>query len=308
MLDQNTDRMWYVIGAVLIGAAIIFGMNTLMPELFASVTENFEGVSNQVSSTIEVEMKNQQTKKEIKGKEIANVTEGLLLYYDLTQGSGNTIIDRSGNGKNATLVGFNHNSESGWVDNGLLFDDVDDYAIGPSNLVFPDNTITLQARVSFHGLDHEGDTGTLGTLLKKGHPDNVSPHTGFALSYENRGGRSDFSYTAFGNPSGGFNGGGNSFDGRNSHYKLENNRTYSLTVTVDENAVGRIYIDGMLKFEKQFTDEVNLNNSDELLIGMWTKSMVYHGYSKTIESIRIYDRTLDPLEVLMNHKYDTRSD
>src|SRR5699024_7172468 len=37
MLDQNTDRMWYVIGAVLIGAAIIFGMNTLMPEAFASV-------------------------------------------------------------------------------------------------------------------------------------------------------------------------------------------------------------------------------------------------------------------------------
>ena len=40
MLDQNTDRMWYVIGAVLIGAAIIFGMNTLMPEAFASVGDN----------------------------------------------------------------------------------------------------------------------------------------------------------------------------------------------------------------------------------------------------------------------------
>ena len=40
MLDQNTDRMWYVIGAVLIGAAIIFGMNTLMPNAFASVGDN----------------------------------------------------------------------------------------------------------------------------------------------------------------------------------------------------------------------------------------------------------------------------
>ena len=41
MLDQNTDRMWYVIGAVLIGAAIIFGMNTLMPNAFASVSDSF---------------------------------------------------------------------------------------------------------------------------------------------------------------------------------------------------------------------------------------------------------------------------
>ena len=29
MLDQNTDRMWFVIGAVLIGAAIIFAANAL---------------------------------------------------------------------------------------------------------------------------------------------------------------------------------------------------------------------------------------------------------------------------------------
>src|SRR5699024_6217280 len=54
MLDQNTDRMWYVIGAVLIGAAIIFGMNTLMPNAFASVgnlfSEQTEKVSDKVSS------------------------------------------------------------------------------------------------------------------------------------------------------------------------------------------------------------------------------------------------------------------
>ena len=45
MLDQNTDRMWYVIGAVLIGAAIIFGMNTLMPEAFASVSDSFTDIA-----------------------------------------------------------------------------------------------------------------------------------------------------------------------------------------------------------------------------------------------------------------------
>ena len=52
MLDQNTDRMWYVIGAVLIGAAIIFGMNTLMPEAFASVGDNFSSVVTLVDDKI----------------------------------------------------------------------------------------------------------------------------------------------------------------------------------------------------------------------------------------------------------------
>ena len=53
MLDQNTDRMWYVIGAVLIGAAIIFGMNTLMPEAFASVGGMFGSISDSAMSNID---------------------------------------------------------------------------------------------------------------------------------------------------------------------------------------------------------------------------------------------------------------
>src|SRR5699024_8856545 len=52
MLDQNTDRMWYVIGAVLIGAAIIFGMNTLMPEAFASVGSSFNDVIDVISNNV----------------------------------------------------------------------------------------------------------------------------------------------------------------------------------------------------------------------------------------------------------------
>ena len=39
MLDQNVDRMWYVIGA-----AIIFGMNTLAPNVMASVEDMFDDV------------------------------------------------------------------------------------------------------------------------------------------------------------------------------------------------------------------------------------------------------------------------
>ena len=41
MLDQNTDRMWYVIGAVLIGAAIILAANSLFPGMFENITNSF---------------------------------------------------------------------------------------------------------------------------------------------------------------------------------------------------------------------------------------------------------------------------
>lgn len=53
MLDQNTDRMWYVIGAVIVGAAIIFIMNGTAPELFASVTESFKGSSEDGTALID---------------------------------------------------------------------------------------------------------------------------------------------------------------------------------------------------------------------------------------------------------------
>ena len=53
MLDQNTDRMWFVIGAVIVGAAIIFIANGTLPTLFASVSDNFDGKADEASAVIE---------------------------------------------------------------------------------------------------------------------------------------------------------------------------------------------------------------------------------------------------------------
>lgn len=47
MLDQNTDRMWFVIGALVIGAGIILLANKTMPELFAKVGRTFDGVTDE---------------------------------------------------------------------------------------------------------------------------------------------------------------------------------------------------------------------------------------------------------------------
>lgn len=50
MLDQNTDRMWFVIGALVVGAGIILLANKVMPEIFAKVGRSFENI---VESTVD---------------------------------------------------------------------------------------------------------------------------------------------------------------------------------------------------------------------------------------------------------------
>lgn len=44
MLDQNTDRMWFVIGALVVGAGIILLANSLFPSMFKNITNTFNGV------------------------------------------------------------------------------------------------------------------------------------------------------------------------------------------------------------------------------------------------------------------------
>lgn len=44
MLDQNTDRMWFVIGALVVGAGIILLANNMVPDMFAKVTGSMKNV------------------------------------------------------------------------------------------------------------------------------------------------------------------------------------------------------------------------------------------------------------------------
>lgn len=50
MLDQNTDRMWFVIGALVVGAGIILLANKMLPEIFANVTGSMENLVKQTES------------------------------------------------------------------------------------------------------------------------------------------------------------------------------------------------------------------------------------------------------------------
>lgn len=53
ILDQNTDRLWYVIGAVLIGAAIVLLLNGTVPDLFAQVAGSYEEKTEEATNAIE---------------------------------------------------------------------------------------------------------------------------------------------------------------------------------------------------------------------------------------------------------------
>ncbi|MCU5651594.1 hypothetical protein OCB00_26005 [Bacillus cereus] len=42
MLEQNTDRMWWMIGTVVVGVILIAGAKLAYPEMFNSVIDSFK--------------------------------------------------------------------------------------------------------------------------------------------------------------------------------------------------------------------------------------------------------------------------
>ena len=73
----------------------------------------------------------------------ADVTDGLLLRYDLTQTSGTTVADSSGNGRDGTLTNGGTWTGTG----GLVLDGTDDYVKLPNNLMTGLSAITVSADV-----------------------------------------------------------------------------------------------------------------------------------------------------------------
>ena len=97
----------------------------------------------------------------ITGTEISDyVQDGLQVFYDGKNATGvgpnsNTSStkgvwkDLSGNGRDGTLIDFDFNGESGWVEKGLLFGEKADYVrIGELNY----DAVTLESVINFHSL------------------------------------------------------------------------------------------------------------------------------------------------------------
>jgi len=68
--------------------------------------------------------------------------KGELLRYDFTDGSGSTLHDRSGAGRDAQIKG-----DAAWGENALTFDGTDDYVDLPDNVLAGTTDITVQAEM-----------------------------------------------------------------------------------------------------------------------------------------------------------------
>ena len=73
----------------------------------------------------------------------ADVTDGLVLRYDLDQASGTTVNDSSGDGRDGTLVG------GSWGGGVLTLDGVDDHVKLPNNVTAGLDAIAQAAQISF---------------------------------------------------------------------------------------------------------------------------------------------------------------
>ncbi|WP_328988496.1 family 43 glycosylhydrolase [Kribbella sp. NBC_01245] len=71
-----------------------------------------------------------------------DVTAGLVLQYDLTQTTGTTVTDSSGNGRNGTLVGGGT-----WTGSGLTLDGTDEHVKLPNNVLTGLASITVSTDV-----------------------------------------------------------------------------------------------------------------------------------------------------------------
>ena len=227
------------------------------------------------------------------------VEDGLVLALDAANvksypGSGTTFTDLSGNGNNATLQnGTSYSSDNGGT---LVYDGVDDrIAIQNSTSLSSFSSISFNFWARFYNLDYVNSTGTLYNFLRKGNVDTAAtdpptPHYGFWASYENRNNNGRFSYFAFGNEDGGYNGGGNTLS--TIFYTFNNNQWYNISVTLDASELAKVYVNGELEGSRQLSG-VNLNTSAEM-ITVFQDPVDY-------PIAQIYNRALTAQEVEQNY-------
>lgn len=90
MLDQNTDRIWYVIGAVLIGAAVILIFNGAVPSLFGQVANTYEEKTEEATNGAEKLASVDMVDTGLTGRDIQPWHEGEIEY--VSEGSDSFIL------------------------------------------------------------------------------------------------------------------------------------------------------------------------------------------------------------------------
>jgi prepilin-type N-terminal cleavage/methylation domain-containing protein len=224
---------------------------------------------------------------------------GLVSEWQMNEGTGQTVADTwSGNtGTLGSTAGVDTNDPtwitSGCISNSCLSFDGNDYInVGNVNLNLT-NQMSAGFWVKFTGLDYATNTGNINTFFAKGNPDNSNPSTGFWVSYDNRNNSTSFTYSCFGNSTGGASGGGNNF--ANCPYTFANNTWYYISFIIESSNTAKIFINGnKIGVNKTFNNLSLSNTTDNLYIG----SKVNFWYLKGVmDEVRIYNTAISTAEI-----------
>jgi beta-xylosidase len=208
-----------------------------------------------------------------------DVTDGLLLSYDLTQGSGTTVTDTSGHGRDGTVNGGATRTSSG-----LSLDGVDDYVKLPDNLMTGLSAITVSADVYV-----ATDQATPFFLWGLGNTASGSSGTGYLMASGNAF-RAAITTT---------NWSGEKVTARSSGGNLARGVWKTVTYT-QTGTTGTLYEDGaqvgqntaVTVLPSQVGAGVTTNN----LLGK-SNYATDHTLKGKVRAFRVYDRALTPTEV-----------
>lgn len=209
----------------------------------------------------------------------ADVTDGLLLQYDLDQASGTTVTDASGNGRHGTLVGGGT-----WTGDALILDGVDDHVRLPNNLMtgLSEITVTIDVLV-------ESGQATPYFLWGLGNTASSSTGTGYLMASGN----------AFRAAATTTNWSGEKVTARSSGGNLARGVWKTVTYT-QSGTTGTLYEDGVQVGQSTavtvLPSAIGNGTTTNNLLGE-SNYAADNSLKGRIGSFRIYDRALSPVEV-----------
>lgn len=147
--SENASMTVYVVVA-------IFSFMIILTSVFlaaSAVRKNQLQTIPKIKEAYEKNLSNIQEIYDEREEQEGYIKDGLILHLDAINNTGsghsnttNTWKDLSGNGNDATLIGFD--TTSGWQENYIKFDGIDDYALSNNNLGLSGDTALTMCAVA----------------------------------------------------------------------------------------------------------------------------------------------------------------
>ena len=249
------------------------------------------------------------------------IKEGLVLQYDGINNTGaghstttNVWKDISGNGNDIKLNNFNYDSNSGWTNDALVFDGLDDYATRTNPLYSEDSKNLQNVTVEVISQSKEYANVRYGAIIDMGSTTNVNEVLNLWNAYNDGTGRNYCLYSYV-----------NSLEKNALSYEipistLKHNTLNAISFGIKEGKKSFGYLNSKNILDnftgegevqpKWFTNILLLGRDWRAYYGDGTGDLsgqegnnYFYGYLK---SVRIYNRVLSADEVSYNYKFDNQ--